>query len=268
MREVRKDAGLTARELAQLTGQHYTRVSKIENGTQVPTDKDIHAWCEACSAQQKVPDLVATARAVQSAYLEFKRQSRAGLRRVVGAHTLERYTGTMTFRVYEHNVIPGLFQTAPYCAAMAEFWIGFLNIPDDVTATVEERMRKQEVIDYHGKAFRVVLEEQALRTWFGSPEVHAAQLRRLLEVMAQPAVSLGIIPLMAERTGVPSAPFWVFDDRLVALEIPTASIEVTRPEEIGLYVKMFGHLEAAAVHGDEAQALIIKALDEMPPPAP
>jgi hypothetical protein len=42
-------------------------------------------------------------------------------------------------------------------------------------------------------------------------------------------VSLGIIPLMTERTAVASAGVWVFDDFLVALETPTASIEVTRP---------------------------------------
>lgn len=264
LREVRKDAGLTARELALRTGQHYTRVSKIENGAQLPTDSDIRAWCAVCGAEDQAPDLIATARAVESAYLEFKRQARAGLKRVTGPHTMERYSSTATFRIYEHNAIPGLFQTAAYCAAMAAFWIEFLNIPNDLPATVADRMRRQEVIGWRGKAFRVVVEEQALRTWFGSPEVHAGQLGRLLEVMAHPAVSFGVIPLMAERTGVPSAPFWIFDQELVALEIPTASVEVTRPEEIKLYLKMFGHLEQAAVRGSAARALIIKALDDMP----
>jgi transcriptional regulator with XRE-family HTH domain len=88
MREVRKDAGLTARALAQLTDQHYTRVSKIENGTQVPTDKDILTWCTTCKAEDQVPDLVATARAVESAYLEYRRQARAGVRRALGPFTM------------------------------------------------------------------------------------------------------------------------------------------------------------------------------------
>jgi transcriptional regulator with XRE-family HTH domain len=264
MREVRKDAGLSARELALLTGQHFTRVSKIENGTQVPTDKDIRSWCQACDAEDQVPDLIATARAVESAYVEFRRQARAGLKHVTGPHTMERYTGTTTFRIYEHNAVPGLFQTAAYCESMLSFWAEFLGTGDRLQSVVADRMRKQEVIGWRGKAFRVVLEEQALRTWFGTAEVHAGQLGRLLEVMTHPAVTLGIVPLMAERTGVPSAPFWVFDEQLVALEIPTASIEVTRPEEVGQYLRMFGYLEAAAVHDAEARALIIKALDDMP----
>lgn len=47
MREIRKDAGLTGRALAIATGQHFTRVSKIENGAQAPTDQDIRDWCRA-----------------------------------------------------------------------------------------------------------------------------------------------------------------------------------------------------------------------------
>lgn len=44
---------------------------------------------------------------------------------------------------------------------------------------------------------------------------------------------------MTERTGIPSAGFWIFDESLVALETPTASIEVTRPQEIEPYARMF-----------------------------
>ncbi|HTU72374.1 MAG TPA: helix-turn-helix transcriptional regulator [Trebonia sp.] len=264
MREVRKEAGLTARALAQLTGQHYTRVSKIENGAQVPTDKDIRVWCSACEAEDQVPDLVATARAVESAYLEYRRQARAGVKRAVGPFTWERYAATTTFRIYEHNLIPSEFQTRAYCAAMLSFWIEFLAVPNDLQAAVEERMRRQEVISWRGKEFRVVLEEQALRTWIADPGVHAGQLGRLLEVMGNPAVAFGIVPLMRRRSGVPSTPFMIFDEDLVGLETPSATIEVTRPEEIALYVKLFDRLEQAAVYGAEARALIVKALDDMP----
>jgi transcriptional regulator with XRE-family HTH domain len=263
MREVRKDAGLTARALALRTRQHYTRVSKIENGTQVPTDTDIRVWCAACKADEQVPELIATARAVESAYVEFRRQARAGMKRVLGPHTQERYAKTATFRIYEHNAIPGLFQTAAYCEAMLSFWMDFLDTSDRLESAVSERISKQEILHWPGKKFTVVLEEQALRTWFGTAEVHAGQLGRLLEVMTLPPVSLGIIPMMTERAGVASAPFWIFDDTLVALETPSASIEVTRPDEITIYTRMFGHLEAAALHGPDARALIVKALDEM-----
>jgi transcriptional regulator with XRE-family HTH domain len=263
LREIRRDAGLSGRALAAATGQHFTRVSKIEHGVQPPTDKDIQDWCRACDAEEQVHDLIATARVVESAYLEFRRQARAGMKRVVGAHTLALYERTSQFRIYEHNVIPGLFQTAAYCAAMLSFWIGFLETPADLDAAVAARMERQKVIFEAGKRFAVVLEEQALQTWFGTAEVQAGQLGRLLEMMSVPTVSLGIVPLMTERTGVASAGFWIFDDSLVALETPTASIEVTQPQEVELYARMFENLRGAAVFGAAARGLIIRALGEL-----
>lgn len=230
---------------------------------QPPTDDDIREWCLACGAEDQIPDLIATARVVESAYLEFRRQARAGMKRVVGPHTLPLYERTSLFRIYEHNVIPGLFQTAPYCAAMLSFWIGFLDTPADLDAAVAARMERQRVIWEADKQFVVVLEEQALRTWFGSADVQAGQLGRLLEMMSVPTISLGIIPLMTERAAVASAGFWIFDDSLVALETPTASIEVTRPQEIELYARMFRHLRDTAVFGAAARGLIIRALGEL-----
>lgn len=208
-------------------------------------------------------DLIATVRAVESAYLEFRRQSRAGMKRVLGAHTPKRYEHTRVFRIYEHNVIPGLFQTAEYSAAMLSFWIEFLGVPNDVEEAVAVRTERQQVLYRGGKRFVALLEEQALRTWFGTAETQAGQLGRLLELMSLPNVSLGIIPLMTERQAVGSAGFWIFDDDLVALETPTASIEVTQPQEINMYARMFEALKTAAVYGRDARSLIVAVLNEL-----
>jgi transcriptional regulator with XRE-family HTH domain len=263
LRELRRDAGLTARALASAVGWHFTKVSKLEHGVQTPTDADIRQWCRACRAESHAPDLLATLRTVESAYLEFKRQARAGMKRALGAHTTALYERTGLFRIYEHNAIPGLFQTADYTAAMLSFWINFLETPNDLDAAVGARMERQRVLYRRGKRFVVVLEEQALRTWFGSADTQAGQLDRLLAIMSLPTVSLGIIPMMTERPAVPSAGFWIFDDSFAALEIPTASIDITRPQEIELYVRLFDRLLGAAVHGVAARALITRALAEL-----
>src|SRR5262249_32738157 len=161
-------------------------------------------------------------------------------------HTLARYERTRVFRVYEHNVIPGLFQTAEYAASMLSFWIDFLATPNDLREAVAIRMERQRVLYRPEKRFAVVLEEQALRTRFGTRETQAGQLDRLLALMSLPNVSLGIIPMMTPRTAVGSTGFWIFDGTLVALETPTASIEVTRPQELELYTRMFDELVATA----------------------
>ncbi|MCU1640786.1 MAG: family transcriptional regulator [Nocardia sp.] len=265
LRDVRRDAGLTARQMAAATGQHYTRVSKIENGAQSPTDQDIREWCRVCGADDQVADLIATLRAVDSAYLEFRRQSRAGLKRVLGAHTQQRYEQTQVFRIYEHNVIPGLFQTAEYSAAMLSFWIRFLGAPNDVDDAVAVRMERQRILKRGGKRFVVVLEEQALRTWFGDARIQSGQLGHLLELMSLPNISVGIIPLMTEREAVASAGFWIFDNELVALETPTASIQVTQPAECELYARMFEVLKNSALYGRAARSLVLDVLADLVP---
>lgn len=262
LRNLRKDAGLTGRELAVATGWHFTRISKLEHGVQPPTDADIRAWCAACRADDQVADLIAQARAIESMYVEYRRRARSGVKQLMLAFQTS-YETAEQFRIYEHNVIPGLFQTADYIRAVLTFWMRFLNTANDLDEAVAARLERQSILYEARRKFAVVLEENALRTWFGTAETMAGQLDRLLTLMTLPNVALGIIPSMIERNGVGSAGFWIFDDKLVTLETPTASIEITQPQELGLYVRMFDLLRQSAVYGRDARSLIIRAQSEM-----
>lgn len=262
LRNLRKDAGLTGRELATATGWHFTRVSKLEHGVQPPSDADIRAWCAACGADDQAADLIAQARAIESMYVEYRRRARSGVKQLMLAFQTS-YETAEQFRIYEHNVIPGLFQTADYIRAVLTFWMRFLNADNDLDEAVAARLERQTILYEARRKFTVVLEENALRTWFGTADTMAGQLDRLLSLMSLPNVALGIIPSMIERDGVGSMGFWIFDDKLVTLETPTASIEVTQPQELGLYVRMFDLLRQSAVYGRDARALIIRAQSEM-----
>lgn len=262
LRSLRLEAGLTGRALATACGWHFTKVSKIEHGSQEPSQADVRAWCRACDAADEFADLMATLRSARSAYVEYRQTSRAGMRQVLGSHTLERYEATSLFRIFEHNVIPGLFQTEGYTRAMLAFWFAFLQAPDDMDEAVAVRTARQAVLRRPTKRFEIVLEEQALRTWFGTSTTMTEQLRHLLECMRLPNVSVGVIPLMHRRSGVPSSGFWVFDDELAALEVPTAGIEVTRPAEIALYIRLFDHMRGQAHHGASARAIVQRVLEE------
>jgi hypothetical protein len=67
-----------------------------------------------------VPDLIAQARAVESMYLKFKRQTRAGMKQFM-LIPVPLYERSVRFRIYEHHAIPGLFQTGEYMRAMLQF---------------------------------------------------------------------------------------------------------------------------------------------------
>ncbi|WP_206062306.1 helix-turn-helix domain-containing protein [Nonomuraea basaltis] len=262
LREIRTGAALTGRALAARAGWHYTKVSRMEHGVKTATEEEIRTWCRICGAEDQVPDLIATVRAIHSMYQELRRQTRAGMKRLMQA-PVPLYERTHRFRIYEHNVIPGLFQTAGYARSMLTFWFDFLDAPNDLDVAVAARLDRQQVIHGPDKRFDVLLEEQALRTWFGSAAVQAEQLERLLTVMSHPHVSVRIIPMMIERPCVASAGFWIFDDELVTLETPTASMEITRPREIELYARMFEHLASVALAGRAARSLVLAVIKEL-----
>lgn len=260
LRQLRKSAGLTGHALADATGQHFTRVSRIENGAQPPTEQNIRDWCRVCGAADQIPDLIATARSVESAYLEWARQSRAGMRRLGDLHSIATYQRTTHFRIHEPMVMPGIFQTEAYIRQMLTFWYAFLNAPDDADATVSMKAERTAIALRPAKRIAVVLGEQALRTRRTTPTDHADQLTHLLSLMRLPFLSVGIIPADVQRRAVATIGFWIFDNNAVALETPTAAIKVTRPQEIALYVAMFDRLQDEAIYGHEARQLVAKVL--------
>jgi transcriptional regulator with XRE-family HTH domain len=262
LRALRRDAGLTGRALAAATGQHHTRISKIENGVQQPRPVDVRAWAAACRAAEQVPGLLTALHAIESAYVDLRRESRAGMRRVIGHHTPERYAHTQRIRVYEHSVVPGIFQTADYCAAMLGFWFRFLSAPNDLDAAVAVRMERQHVLYRSDRRIECVLAESALRTWLGTAEIQLGQLDRLLAVQSLPTVTLGIIPMLTERNSGSQTSFWIFDDELVTLETPSAGIGVEDPDEITTYTRLFDLLRADALYGPAARALVVAAIED------
>lgn len=246
--------------MAEATGQHFTRVSRIENGSQPPTERNIRDWCAVCGAEEEIPDLLAMARSVESAYLEWARQSRAGLRRLGDLHSIATYRRTTTFRIHEPIVLPGIFQTETYIRQMLTFWYAFLDAPEDADSTVAMKAERTAIALSPTKRIVVVLGEQALHTRRGTAAEHADQLTHLLSLMRLPFVSVGIIPAGAQRNAIATIGFWIFDKNAVALETPTAAIKVTRPQEIGLYLAMFDRLKNEASYGPEARRLVEQVL--------
>lgn len=50
LREVRVEAGLSARALADRMGRHPSKISRIENGGATPSVTDIEQWCKHTGA--------------------------------------------------------------------------------------------------------------------------------------------------------------------------------------------------------------------------
>lgn len=262
LREIRLDAGLSGRQLADATGFHYTKVSRVEHGGQSLSDADIRTWCAACGADAQVPDLIAQMRAVDTLYRDYRHAARRGLRHLQEPW-VALYERTSLFRVHEHWIVPGLLQTEAYSlAVMAHFRDLMALAHDDTEAANAIRMDRQRVMHTGARRFVFLLAEQVLYSQVPSAHAMVEQLDRLVDVMGLARVSLGIIPATSGMGGHTQNAFWIFDDSLVQVETLTSGLDITRPEEIAAYQTTFESMRREAVYGRNAKALIAKARHE------
>jgi transcriptional regulator with XRE-family HTH domain len=259
---LRKDAGLTGKELSTRCGWHPAKTTRIQKGEVQPTDGDIRAWCAACGATEQADDLIATARAVDSMYVEWRRSHRTGMRKTQ-EDVYDRYAHSGVTRAYVSNVVPGFFQTPAYATALMEAITDFQGTPNDISEAVAARVARSRFLYEGGHRFVVLMEECVLRYRVGDAATMAGQLRHLLTVMPLPSVSLGIIPFTVQRTMWPLEAFYLHDGTRSIVETLTAEVNVVQPRELADYRKAFGELTKLAVHGNAARALIETAISSL-----
>ncbi|MBR8642853.1 helix-turn-helix domain-containing protein [Streptomyces tuirus] len=267
LRGFRKDAGFTSgRAFARATSWQESKVSRIENGKQRPSEDDIRVWCEMTGQGDQLGDLVAIVRHVDELWLEWRRQLQTGVEKRQ-RQAIPVYARTKVFRIWHPTVVWGTLQTSEYAAEVFQQGVSYYEIPNDAEAAVAKRLERQQYLYQGDRIFNVLLGEQALYTNFGGPEVMRGQLDRLLAVMRLPRLSLGIVPKSAPTSIWPGNAFSMFDDRLVLVETYSAELSVTQPREIELYTKAFALLKQSAVYGTAVRDLISTAIqhfDQMP----
>ena len=262
LRDIRRDAGLSGIELAQLSGWLSSKVSKIEHGKQTPSEEDLRVWCEHCRALDELPDLIAAVRSIETQFAEWRRIMRSGTRRRQQA-SAAAYERARLFRIYEPAVVPGLLQTREYAVAVLLTFIDFVRVPEDAQEGAAARLERQRVLTHGDRRFHMVLGEQALRTNVGGTEVMTGQLEHLLAVLKLPRLRLGIIPVDAPYRVPLNTGFWILDEALVQFDTYSAELSLVRPDEIALYGRAFERLAALAVYGAEARRIIAGALDQL-----
>lgn len=264
LRDIRKDARLTGRQLATLAGWHYTKVSKIEHGKTMPSETDLEAWCFHCTAQAELPDLIATTRAIEKAYAELRRLHRTGTARYQ-RDLVERTAKGRRFRVFTVNLVPGAFQTAAYASTILSDAAKMLGHPADIEPTVSARMERARILQSGERLYHAVVLQNVLNAGVVPVDVMIEQLEHMLRLQRAPTLRLGIVPA-GKRRYMPMCEFNITDDSAVEVETFSAIIRVTRPQEIAVYAKVFDHYARQAVYGGAAVDLIRRTLGQFEQP--
>ncbi|GAB2652676.1 helix-turn-helix domain-containing protein [Nocardia goodfellowii] len=262
LRNLRKDAGLTGRQLSELADWPPSKVSKIEYGKQTPTDDDVRVWCIHTHTAEQIPDLIANLRNVETAYLEWRRMRLPHRQK----QSIATEAKTKLMRWYEPVLVPGLLQTPPYAEAVLRTVLDFCDEPEaDIDASLSARLERQQVLYRGNHRFYFILAEQVLHTRVGPADLMIEQMDRLLTAMSLPRVVVGIVPSVHDYT-TPTNNFIMFDNRMVQVETVTAELTITQPSEITLYERAFHRLKDQAVHGADARAMITAAMNSSATP--
>ena len=264
LRELRVSAGLTGKQLAESLAWPPSKVSKLENGKQTPTDEDVQGWTQATGGETEAEALLASLHTLEVQHAEWQRQFKGGLRTHQN-EIAELDARTRLFRVFEPTVIPGLLQTAEYARARFAQGITMFKVPNDINEAVRARAQRQEILYRTDKRFHFVLTEAALRFRLCEPDVTLGQLDRLVSLSALPHVKLGIIGFETAYVVAPWHGFWLLDNERVMVETYSAELNLAQPQEVELYGSVFDQLAAVASYGRAARTIITRVIDDLAP---
>lgn len=260
LRELRTEASLNGKGLADRLGCEPSKVSRLQNGKQTPSLTDLTAWARACGR----PDLEAELHGLLAG-LETDQQHRSWRRLLAGGQRGRQEVGvrqsevtTMT-RGLEVVYVPGLFQTPEYARWTFDTFAEFLGIPPTTEAAIDARMRRQKALYNPEKSFHFLISEAVLYHRPCPTDVMAEQLDRLYNLVGQRRVELGVLPFGVQMRQLPSHGFWIFDRRLVNVTTIGEEQWLTGDEDIELYERAWNWFAESAVYGPPARRLIGRA---------
>lgn len=267
LRELRLGAKFTGKQLAESLSWPASKVSKIENGRQTPTDDDIWDWTRATNSEGQTEALLASLHTLEVQHAEWQRVLKSGML----SHQVELTETdqqTKLYRSFEPAVVPGLLQTPEFARALFSQVVVAHKVPNDINDAVAKRMQRQEMLYRPDKHFYLVLTEATLRYRLCSVEIMLGQLDRLISLTSLRNVRLGVIAYETQYVVDPRHGFMLYNSDLVRVETYSAELNLRQPHEIALYSSTFEKLAAVASYGGAARAIINRVIADLAPDEP
>jgi transcriptional regulator with XRE-family HTH domain len=252
LRQLRHDSGLTGTQAAQRAGMSQPKISRIENGTTVPTAEDVDTLCRLYGAASEVRDELTELADSLHRHTESARAILRGgaWRKQQQISRVERDAKHLRF--FQPATFSGLLQTPQFTREIYGLSLSGTELERSMAALAE----RQQVLQNRSKRFTFILTEGALRWRLGPDEVMAAQVRHIAALATRPNVRIGVIPFTARVREAPLHGFEIFDQRLVTVGLETATITITDTRDIEYYVRLFTTLEKTAEFGSSAATVL------------
>ncbi len=267
LRELRRAAGLTGAAMARRAGWSQPKVSRIETGTVLPSERDLRTWIDLTGgASDQFDELWCLCVRTR------ERRAPTLVHEPAGAHArswADRYEAHVHgdlerggFRAYHPGQIEPILMTGAFLREALEASPETIVDADDgghadpVETVGNLRIMHQDMLYSPDAAVQVVLGEAALYYRPVGVRTMLAQLDRLRDLLLLPGLDLRVLTF---RDTHPSpSPFVLYDDR-VLLPYLIGDVWITDIREVGVYTTLMDELSDRAQTGDDVRATLERA---------
>jgi transcriptional regulator with XRE-family HTH domain len=235
LQRLRKDRGLSVKEVGERIDVSASTISRIETGKREPTSEEVASILTVLKVvgvereqlidrarRQDQPDMMESTTSTEQSrnFLNFEQKA----------------TKIVEFQLM---LVPGLGQTAEYAHAA----LSALRVQDsdeDLEPWVGLRMRRQAILTRRNPpTLHLIVTEIGLRQQIGGPKVMSRQVRYLVDVAERPNVTVSVLPIgVAGHPGL-LGPFVIMefatDPTVVYVEDKTTGLFLDDAEKVALY---------------------------------
>ena len=172
-------------------------------------------------------------------------------------------------RVYEVQFVPGLLQTEEYARAVVTQGLPGLS-PDEVDNRVNVRLGRQRLFGKeNAPRLWAIVDEAALRRPMGGRDVLAGQVKRLMEAVNEPNITLQVMPFKYGGHGAEGGAFTImrFPEAdlpdMVYMEYLTGAHYIDKPEEVEVYAAVMERLSVAGTSPEKTRDILADILKEL-----
>lgn len=270
LKELRERAGLTqeqAIELLKRSGGRWSvsklsRIEKREHGVR-PKDVEnlLNVYGVAATAERELL-LTLAAKARERDWV-----AQFGVELPESTQTLASIeAGAVEIREFENMLIPGLLQTTDYTRALGTLGGAAPTSSLEAEHRVSRRMTRQHILRRsEPPVFHVILDESILRRPVGPGSVMRDQLRKLVDLAAEPYLTVQILPFAGGGGPGLDGPFTLFSLPAPAPDLvygeggPAGMVFVEDRERTRRYMLRFGMLTQLALAREESTEMIQEA---------
>jgi DNA-binding XRE family transcriptional regulator len=242
MKKERLAHGWSLHELARRIRIDVGHLSRIENGKRPPSKK-LATKCDELFPERR------------GWFTDWHDESRHWSEIPPGFRSWAEIEEKATsLRDWWPSIVSGLAQTEDYARAVLSIQPGVTS--EAIASRLSARLERQRrVLERETPPLVwLIVDEVALYRLVGSPEIMAAQMRRLAEVAAMPNVTLTVMPLVLHP--VNESGFIIADDEAVYAEHMAGGYTFTEPETLSSSMMRFDTLRAESRRASESLALI------------